>query len=187
MKGTFEAEQALYAFNKECVPRPIAWGNCHNNPTRHFYLCEFVEMKDEIPEPSAWAAAVARLHINSRGKSPSGYFGFPVDTHLADVRIDNSWCSSWRKFWAQQMTGLFIKEEQTNGPNRELAALRQAFFDKAIPRYLGPLESEGRSVIPTLIHSDLWPGNIKPRVCDQSSASVCMFDACAYWGHNEGL
>jgi len=185
MKGTFEAENALYTFLPESVPRPVAWGTYHNDPDTHFYMCAFVDMEDEVPKPDAWASTVASLHLNSMGKSPTGEFGFPVATHLANVPVDNTWNHSWQAFWAQQMTSLFDQEARTNGPNQELAALRQAFFDKAIPRYLGPLESEGRLVIPTLIHSDLWPGNIKPMASEDSRASLCMFDACAYWGHNE--
>ncbi|KAL2024345.1 hypothetical protein VTK56DRAFT_8827 [Thermocarpiscus australiensis] len=182
MKGTFEAEQALYSFIPGLVPRPYAWGTYEADPEIHFYLCEFVEMYDDIPTPRDWAAAVSQLHFNSMGKSPTGQFGFPVSTHLANVPVDNRWNPSWEAFWAQQMKSLFDQEEAIHGPDEALAELRTAYFEKAIPRYLRPLESDGRSIEPCLIHSDLWPGNIKPRVVNDE---LCMFDACAYWGHNE--
>jgi hypothetical protein len=81
------------------------------------------------------------------------------------------------------MTSLLNQEELVNGTNSELTALKTALFGKVIPRYLGPLETEGRTIQPCLIHSDLWPGNIKPMA---PSDELCMFDASAYWGHNEG-
>ncbi|CAI4213379.1 unnamed protein product [Parascedosporium putredinis] len=182
MKGTFEAENALHSFIPTRAPKPVGWGRYAGDPDTYFYLCQFVEMYDDLPSPREWAAAVSTLHLNSMGKSPNGQFGFHVPTHLANVPVDNTWKSSWQALWAQQMKSLFAQDEKIHGPDGELRALRADYFDKAIPRYLGPLESDGRSIQPTLIHSDLWPGNIKPMT---SSDELCMFDACAYWGHNE--
>jgi protein-ribulosamine 3-kinase len=182
MKGAFEADQALYDCIPQRVPKPVAWGTYASEPNTHFYLCEYVEMYDEVPSANGWATAVSALHVTSKGKSPTGQFGFHVTTHLANVPVNNSWNPSWEAFWAQQMKGLFDREESVNGRDETLAELRAAYFEKAIPRYLGPLESEGRSITPCLLHSDLWPGNIKPRT---ATDELCLFDACAYWGHNE--
>jgi hypothetical protein len=184
MKGAFEAEQALYNYIPAVVPKPVGWGTNARDPNTHFYLCEFVEMYDQVPSAKDWATIVSVLHLASKGKSSTGQFGFHVTTHLANVPINNLWNPSWEVFWAQQMRSLFDQEESVNGRDEALAELRAAYFDKAIPRYLGPLESEGRSITPCLLHSDLWPGNVKPRT---ATAELCLFDACAYWGHNEGL
>ena len=184
MKGAFEAETALYQAIPHRVPKPVAWGTYASNPDVHFYLCEFVDMGDELPSSTAWATAVSELHFVSMGKSPTGQFGFPVTTHLGNVPVNNSWSPSWEAFWAQQMKNLFDQEEIRNGPDKTLAELRTAYFEEAIPAYLGPLESKGKSITPCLVHSDLWPGNIKPR---SQTGELCMFDACAYWGHHEGL
>jgi fructosamine-3-kinase len=183
MKGAFEAELALYTVIPSQVPRPVAWGTYADDPDTHFYMCEFVDMLDDLPNASDWAATVSTLHLNSIGKSPTGQFGFHVPTHLANVPVDNTWNASWEKFWVQQMRSLFDQEDRINGAEVELTELKTAFLEKVIPRYLSPLESDGRSIKPCLIHSDLWPGNIKPKA---SSDELCMFDACAYWGHNEG-
>jgi protein-ribulosamine 3-kinase len=117
------------------------------------------------------------------GKTPTGQFGFPVSTHLADVPVDNSWNSSSERFWAQQMKSLLDRTNEIHGTDKEFDELSDIFFNKMIPRYLRPLETEGRSIQPCFIHADLWPGNTKPKV---GSDDVCMFDSCAYWGHNEG-
>lgn len=82
------------------------------------------------------------------------------------------------------MRGLFDQEEKAHGElDAELEALKSTFLETVVPRYLRPLESDGRSVQPCLIHSDLWPGNIKPK---SATGEFCLFDACAYCGHNEG-
>ncbi|KAH9893767.1 Fructosamine kinase-domain-containing protein [Xylariomycetidae sp. FL2044] len=182
MKGPFEAEKALHEYIPEHVPRPIAYGTYQSQPDVHFYLCDFVEMLDEVPSTQGWAEAVSALHSRSMGQSPTGKFGFSTTTHLANVPVSNTWNACWAEFWAQQMRSMLDIEEALHGPDDEFTRLKTIFFDAVIPRYLDPLESDGRSILPCLIHSDLWPGNIKPR---QNSDSMSMFDSCAYWGHNE--
>ncbi|KAK1675225.1 Fructosamine kinase-domain-containing protein [Colletotrichum godetiae] len=182
MRGTFEAEQALYIFSPRRVPKPIGWGTYAVDPQTHFYLGQFVEMREDLPSATERATAVSGLHVDSMGKSSTGRFGFHVTTHLANVPVNNSWDPSWESFWKQQMKGLFDQEDHVHGTDDELTTLKTVFLHKVIPRYPGPLEKEGRSVTPCLIHSDLWPGNIKPK---KFSDGLCIFDACAYWGHNE--
>lgn len=183
MKGSFEDDMGLFAFIPTRVPRPIASGAYVDVPNTHFYLSEFMKMRDKkLPCASSWAAAVSDLHLNSMGRSLTGKFGFLTTTDLADVPVDNSWTASWEGFWTQQMKSLFNQEERVNGHDKKVSVLRTAYLEKVIPRYLRPLEADGRSITPCLIHSDLWPGNIKPRA---DTDELCMFDACAYWGHNE--
>ncbi|KAI1821719.1 Fructosamine kinase-domain-containing protein [Xylaria intraflava] len=182
MKGSFEGEAALHEFIPEHVPRPIAYGSYSSRPDTYFYISEFVDMLDSIPSPRAWAGAIANLHRRSMGRSPTGMFGFQSTTHLANVPVDNTWNSSWEVLWTQQMKSLLHQEEVVRGPDPELTRLKDTFLTQVIPRYIRPLETEGRSISPCLIHSDLWPGNIKPRSHDHG---VAVFDPCAYWGHNE--
>ncbi|KAF6808025.1 hypothetical protein CSOJ01_07793 [Colletotrichum sojae] len=115
MRGAFEGEQALYTFAPNRVPKPIGWGTYLNNPDTHFYICEFVEMKDKLPGAREWATAVSGLHLSSMGKSPMGQFGFRVPTHLANVPIDNTWNTSWESFWRQQMKSLFDQDDRIHG------------------------------------------------------------------------
>ncbi|KAK8009090.1 hypothetical protein PG991_011641 [Apiospora marii] len=157
MQGTFEAEHAIYEFLPEQTPRPVGWGTYRGDPNMHFYLCEFIEMYDSIPSACDWAATVSRLHLNSMGRS-------------------------WQAFWAQQMESLFDQDELLHGPDDEVRRLKELYITRVIPRFLGPLESNGRVIQTCLIHSDLWPGNVKPAV---ETGELIMFDSCAYWGHNE--
>jgi len=55
-------------------------------------------------------------------------------------------------------------------------------FDKVIPRLLRPLETNGRTVKPCLVHGDLWYGNAG--VNAGTNASL-VFDACCFYAHNE--
>lgn len=49
MEGTFAAEQALYNAIPQHVPKPLAWGAYCTQPDTYFYICEFIEMLDDVP------------------------------------------------------------------------------------------------------------------------------------------
>ena len=183
MHGTFESEKMMYSFAPNNVPEPIAWGTYKSSPDTHFYLCAFHKMSDSLPDIQQLGKLVAKIHMDSIGKSPNGKFGFHVTTHLANVPNDNSWSNTWEQWYASAMRRMLQVEKGSHGPDEELETLTTALFEKVIPRLLRPLETQGRSIQPCLIHSDLWPGNIKE---DAETDDLMVFDSCAYWGHNEG-
>ena len=51
-----------------------------------------------------------------------------------------------------------------------------------LPKLIGPLEAEGRTVKPCLLHGDLWEGNIGT---DPETGDIFIFDASSFYGHNE--
>lgn len=186
MEAAFTSESTTYEFIPEHVPRPITMGTYKSRPDTHFFLADFIDMvEDDIPDPDAYMTAVAALHNRSIGNCPTGQFGFPVNTRFGDLEQDNSWTGTWEEYWTRQMKDFLDKEDAAHGGelHEELERLRPLFFEKVLPRYLGPLESDGRSVTPCLIHADLWPGNVKYM---NDGENVCIYDACAMWGHNEG-
>jgi fructosamine-3-kinase len=145
---------------------------------------QFVEMiDDELPGPEPFMATIAALHRRSAGKSPTGKFGFHVDTKFAHLATPNCWEVSWESWWIRHMAMVFKREVQERGPrSEEEDDLVDFYLNKAIPRYIRPLESDGRSIQPTLLHTDLWPGNVKFKLDNET---ICIFDANAMWGHNE--
>ena len=51
MLGTFASEQAFHDFISQDIPRPIAWGSHKTSEDIWFYLSEFHDMIDEVPDP----------------------------------------------------------------------------------------------------------------------------------------
>ncbi|KAI1853099.1 hypothetical protein JX265_011380 [Neoarthrinium moseri] len=182
MEGTFESERLVHSFLPNHVPKPLAWGTYKTKPNMNFYMCDFVEMTDDLPDVAKFGAALAQLHLNSMGKSPTGKYGFHVPTHLAFVPNDNSWTDTWTEWFSNAMVKMFNEEEKSHGQDDDLDQLKAAMLDKVIPRLLKPLESGGRKIQPCLCHSDVWPGNVQPSVSDDE---VFFFDSCAFWGHHE--
>ncbi|KAK8066040.1 hypothetical protein PG997_012787, partial [Apiospora hydei] len=177
MRATFQAELTLHEFIPEFSPRPIATGTYASDKNLHFFLAEFVDMiEDDTPSPESYMTAVAALHNRSFGKSPSGQFGFPIPTRFGDLEQSNLWSGSWEAFWTNQMREILEREERLGGPHpKELVRLRQIYFNKVLPRYLRPLESDGRSVRPCLVHADLWPGNCRYK---RDTDVVCIGPWC---------
>lgn len=73
-------------------------------------------------------------------------------------------------------------EIERKGPSEELDVLSRALFEKVIPRLLRPLESDGRTVKPSLVHGDLWYANAGINV---DTDQPLVFDACSFYAHNE--
>ncbi|KAL8655999.1 MAG: hypothetical protein Q9210_000535 [Variospora velana] len=156
MRGTFESEKTLHSFAPHTVPQPLAWGTYKDEPDGHFYMCDFFDPTDDLPDIFKFCAVVAQIHLDSMGKAPNGQFGFPVTTHLAALKR------------------MLVEEEKSHGPDDELKVLTNAVFDNVIPRLLRPLETGGRHIKPCLVHSDLWPGNVKP---DAETDEPTIFDS----------
>lgn len=182
MEGAFQSDSAYSTYAPNNVPTPIGFGNFKDQPNTWFYLCEFHDMIEELPDAGELVKIVAKVHQDSMGKSPTGKYGFAVPTHLANIPNNNTWQDTWEKWFTQAMQDLYIMEQVTQGVDEKLDALFDALCTKVIPRLLRPLETGGRTIQPCLVHSDLWPGNCMP---DADTGELVLFDSCAFWGHNE--
>ncbi|KAB5518255.1 hypothetical protein GE09DRAFT_1179087 [Coniochaeta sp. 2T2.1] len=176
MKGTIESEKAVHALIPDNVPTPLAWGTYRSKPDMHFYMCDFVEMSDDLPGAGKFGAVLASPHKRSMGKSPNGMYGFPVTTHLAYVLL-GTWTNTWTDWYSNAMKRMFEEEERSQGHDRELDELQSSLLGNVIPGLLGALETDGNHIQPCLCHSDVWPGNVKPHA---QTGEVMLFDSCAF-------
>ena len=178
--GEFETMKAIHTLVPDFVPKPIAHGTYQSVPDKHFLLCEYREMIDEMPDPHNFTKHLAALHQKS--VSPEGKFGFHMTTDMGNLPQMNSWEASWGTFFAKSLKLALELGLEAKGPNPEFGVLVPAVFEKVIPRLLRPLESEGRSVRPSLVHGDLWYANSG---IDVGTGESLIFDACSFYAHNE--
>ena len=176
----FESMRAAHDVVPEFVPTPIAWGAYTSLSDTCFFLCEFREMIEDMPEPHQFAALLSTLHQKS--VSPTGKFGFHVTTYAGNLPQFVEWEDSWEKFFTKSMRQALDFEIERKGPSEELEVLSQALFERVIPRLLRPLESDGRTVKPSLVHGDLWYANSG---IDVDTGLPLVFDACCFFAHNE--
>lgn len=73
-----------------------------------------------------------------------------------EVGLDKSWTSFFGKLLAEA----YRQDVETNGVWSGLEIVHRRAQSHLTPRLIGILESEGRTVRPTLIHGDLWDGNV---------------------------
>lgn len=136
----------------------------------------------DIPKPSApvVASVLAQLHRDS--SSPTGKFGFPVSTFKGYAPMDNRWCDRWEDWFSRQFRMDIRLEQSRRGPDPEMDRLFEEFAGKVIPRLLRPLQTGGRNIKPSLVHTDVWYGNIQR---DRVSQKPLLFDASCVYGHHE--
>ncbi|KFY36873.1 hypothetical protein V495_07537 [Pseudogymnoascus sp. VKM F-4514 (FW-929)] len=182
MLGCFESEKDVYAYLPDNVPKPVAFGSYKSDPDVYFFMAEYHDMTDDLPDVQDLSALIAKLHRDSMGKSPNGKYGYHVPTHLGNIANDNTWTDTWEEFFTVAMKRMLMLEEKSHGQDPELTELSKALIEKVIPRMMRPLETGGRSIQPCLVHSDIWLGNVKP---DAETEVPIIFDSCAFWGHNE--
>lgn len=176
----FESMRAIRGVLPDFVPNPRAWGAYTTKPDTYFFLCEFRDMTKDMPDPHKFAARLSEVHQKS--VSPTGKFGFHVTTYAGDLPQYVAWEDSWETFFAKSLRQALDLEIERKGASEELDALSRCIFDKVIPRLLRPLESEGRTVKPSLVHGDLWYANAGN---DVETGMPLVFDACCLYAHNE--
>lgn len=170
----------MQSISPDFVPKPIAWGSCKSWPDSHFYLCEFRNLGEELPEPPVFCQKLAELHKN--GVSPNGKFGFHVVTYNGNLPQENGYTDTWEEFFANGLKHMLRLNFEAAGPSKQLEELIPSMFEKVIPRLLRPLETGGNSVTPSLVHGDLWCGNV---AVDMNDDTPLAFDPSCFWAHNE--
>lgn len=63
MAGEYFSMSELHKLVPSFVPRPYAWGRFRlADPVTHFFLCEFIDMEKEMPDPVSICAKLAEIH-----------------------------------------------------------------------------------------------------------------------------
>ncbi|KAF2113618.1 Fructosamine/Ketosamine-3-kinase [Lophiotrema nucula] len=180
MQGEYHSMLEICKVSPSFAPHPICWGSCAEETGRHFLLLKFHDLKSGTPSAADFAREFAKLHKES--SSPNAMFGFHLTTYNGNLPQNNMWTKSWEEFFSNGIWSMLALEEEARGPSEELQELSKALLGKVVPRLLRPLETQGRTVKPSLLHGDLWIGNI---ASDKATGQPVVFDSSAYYGHHE--
>lgn len=120
--------------------------------------------------------------MHKRGVSPDGKFGFPIATFGGNKKQFFPVSDTWEECYSKGLKQFFENDMETHGPDEEFERLSKAIFTAVIPRPLRPLETEGRTITPSLVHGDLWDGNAS---VDVATGMQVIFDATPLYAHNE--
>lgn len=178
--GEYESQKALAQHLPNNSVLPVAYGTYELDSNKSFFLTTYREFEERIPGPTQLVEVLQKLHTSS--SSPTGKFGFHVTTFNGHVPLINDWCDSWEDWYSRQLRSDIEWEQSIRGLDPDFNRVAEEFFDKVIPRLLRPLQSNGRTIRPTLVHGDLWSGNIQ---FDVDTSQSILFDSCCCYAHNE--
>jgi protein-ribulosamine 3-kinase len=181
MEGEFNSITTIHNLIPSFVPKPLAWGKFKlASPDTYFFLCDFVEMSTDMPDPVKFCARVAELH--DKGVSPTGKFGFHITTVHGKTEQPVEWEGNWTRYFTRLVSHFFAKDLLSNGRWPEYETAFKRLVEDVIPQVLDPLNSDGRSIRPSLVHGDLWEGNA---TTDLVTGEPMVFDAAVMYAHNE--
>lgn len=141
---------------------------------------EFSELDTGRVDPTSFCARLAELHTKS--ESPNGKFGFHMTTCHGPNAQNTEWHESWCYYFTRLLEQFFCREVASNGADEDYEKTFETLKTKVIPMVLNPLQSDGRSLKPALIHGDLWEENTGT---DLITGEPMVFDAAAHYAHNE--
>ena len=180
VSGEIVSMSSLYKALPYIFPRPLASGTHAADPKIHFFLCEYVDMDEGLPDVQKLARGLVELHIN--GVNPDGKYGFYVSTLQGTIPQYTEWTGTWEEFFSNSIRRVFEDEEKAQGYDEEVHDLCQFTLEKVVPRLLGLLETGGRKIQPRLVHGDVWDGNVSTNL---NSNTPVIYDATCIFAHNE--
>ena len=152
------------------VAQPIAVGQAGATA---FLLIEWIPTGSRTATTwSDFGRDLAQLHHVARADR----FGFAHDNHCGETPQSNRWHDEWIEFWRQERLEPQLRAAQEAGllpRDRTIAT----FLDR-LDRILAGADEDGP---PSLIHGDLWSGNV---LINEQGRAV-LIDPAAYFAHRE--
>lgn len=181
MEGEFHAISALHGADNLIAPKPHSWGKRIGTAVdTYFFLLQYIDMSDRFPDPNQLCRRLAELHRNS--VSPTGKFGFHINTCQGKTQQAVEWESSWAVLFEKMLRHIAQEDARTNGPWEALEKVTTRLLSHVVPRLLGVLQSGDINIKPCLIHGDLWEGNTGTTF---DTGNIYTFDAASFYAHNE--
>lgn len=178
-ESEYKATKMLFNIMPEMVAEPMAWGAYKDLPDTWFYLCRYYKLSGGLPDLFEFPKLLAEMH---RRGSRTGNFGLDQVTYGGRNPKYFPPSRTWEETFSKGLQKTFEREEDTQGPDENMQRLRDVLMTKVVPRLLRPLEIEGRTIAPTLVHGDLWDGNAS---VDENTGHPIIFDATPLYAHNE--
>ena len=150
------------------VPRPIAHGEADGSA---FLVLEHLALGHGTDTAfRELGRGLARLHAHRGGES-----GWHRDNFIGLTAQSNARHASWAEFWQRERLAPQLDLAARNGHRGELQSLGGRVIE-AVPQLLA-----GHSPAPSLLHGDLWSGNVG----FLGDGTPVVFDPAVYYGDAE--
>ena len=136
------------------------------------------------PDGGSWrrlGRALAKLH---RGPCGDGHYGWHSDNVIGSLPQPNRWTDDWGTFWAELRIRPLARELHTRGT---LTARKLDTIESAADRVGTLLTPAAATDGPSLLHGDLWSGNVLFARSEDGSGGgdPVLIDPAVYVGHRE--
>lgn len=170
-RGEYHGLKAISETRSVLCPRPISVGTFNGKS----YLL-MTQLKGLSGDTSGLGRHLAAMHKGSVAEK----FGFPCRTFCGSTELDNAQTSQgWPEWFAEhRINDVLLKLESAGALGKVLpkGVTRQG----AVERVRDQLLTLASSVVPMLLHGDLWGGN-----AGSSGGVPCIYDPACYYGDNE--
>lgn len=185
-QGEYESLNKIFETKIISVPKPILVGKIQN---KSFIAMDYLNFNGLNKYSSQLGKSLAELHLHNikalkkKEKSEnlvgSQYeaiekFGFHIPTACGYILQNNEWSSDWVSFYATQKLNHQINLILKKKGSREINELWSQLQLK-IPLFFKNIEIE-----PSLLHGDLWCGNV-----GETESEPVIFDPASFYGHHE--
>jgi len=166
----FEAESkglhAMASTETIRVPLPVCFGD---DGSQSYIVMEYLDMHGRADQVQL-GERLAEMHRVTQPR-----FGWDIDNTIGSTHQPNPWTDDWLEFWRDQRLGYQLQLAARNGYGGEL----QSLGDKVLADFAQLFA--GHEVKPSMLHGDLWGGNI----AGLSDGTPVIFDPAFYYGDRE--
>jgi len=168
------------------IPEVFHWGDKPSGGS--FLVMEYLNLGGRSGGKNgeyAFGRAMAKMHSTNPvdvpgAGNPEGKYGFNLENTIGGTPQPNPWTEGgttedWIQFYSDERIG---HQLQLAGDT----SLLKLWTNDVAPRL--HLLFEGITIRPSLLHGDLWSGNIGS-ASDQGTSLPTIYDPAVYWGHHE--
>lgn len=148
------------------VPRALCFGD---DGSQSYIVLEYLDLHGRANQ-ALLGEQLAAMHRQGRDT-----FGWDIDNTIGDTFQPNESSTDWVSFWREQRLGYQLQLAADNGYGRDVMVPGEKLLQKL------PLLFEGHAVTPSMLHGDLWGGN----VAGLADGTPVIFDPAFYYGDRE--
>jgi fructosamine-3-kinase len=153
------------------IPRVVAVGGSDPDGTSFIVLEHIEPSRRRADFDERLGRGLAELH-----RSTASQFGFHSDTYCGTTPQPNPWTSEWVAFYGASRLGYQLRLATDAG---RLSPIDQQRIESMIGRLSEWIEEPASG--PSLIHGDLWSGNLHV----DADGQPALIDPAAYYAHRE--
>ena len=160
------ALQEMAASHTIRVPEPVCFGD---DGSQSYIVMEYLDMRGSADQVRLGKQLAAMHRITG------SQFGWEIDNTIGSTFQANNRSDDWLAFWAEHRLGYQLGLAAKNGYGGELQSLGESLLNKI------PVLFQGRAVKASMLHGDLWGGN----VAGLKDGTPVIFDPAFYYGDRE--